>query len=202
VPPTPGRPPGGRCGSGLNAAPARPCRLLKTPTPAAGAGTIALRGMQRALPSNHSNGESTMGMLKEFRDFAVKGNVIDLAVGVIIGAAFGRIVDSAVKDLIMPIIGSFGSVDFKEYFLVLSKPANYTGPMTYDALTKAGVPLFAYGQFITIMLNFVILAFIIFWMVKAINRVKAAAIREQEATPAATPEDVLLLREIRDSLKK
>ncbi|MCA3218560.1 MAG: large conductance mechanosensitive channel protein MscL [Burkholderiales bacterium] len=143
-----------------------------------------------------------MGMLKEFRDFAVKGNVIDLAVGVIIGAAFGRIVDSAVKDLIMPIIGSFGSVDFKEYFVVLSKPASYTGPMTYDALTKAGVPLFAYGQFITILLNFVILAFIIFWMVKAINRVKAAAIKEQEATPAATPEDVLLLREIRDSLKK
>ena len=143
-----------------------------------------------------------MGMLKEFRDFAVKGNVIDLAVGVIIGAAFGKIVDSAVRDLIMPIIGSLGSVDFKEYYIVLSKPANYTGPMTYDALSKAGAPLFAYGQFITILLNFVILAFIIFWMVKAINRVKAAAIAEQEASPAATPADVLLLREIRDSLKK
>ncbi len=143
-----------------------------------------------------------MGMLKEFRDFAVKGNVIDLAVGVIIGAAFGKIVDSAVRDLIMPIIGSLGSVDFKEYFVVLSKPANYAGPTTYDALTKGGANLFAYGQFITVLLNFVILAFIIFWMVKAINRVKAAAIKEQEAAPAATPEDVLLLREIRDSLKK
>ncbi len=143
-----------------------------------------------------------MGMLKEFRNFAVKGNVIDLAVGVIIGAAFGKIVDSAVRDLIMPIIGSMGSVDFKENFVVLSKPTNYAGPMTYDALTKAGVPLFAYGQFITVLLNFIILAFIIFWMVKAINRVKAAAIKEEAAAPAPTPEDVLLLREIRDALKK
>lgn len=144
-----------------------------------------------------------MGMLKEFREFAVKGNVIDLAVGVIIGAAFGKIVDSIVKDLIMPIIGSVGSLDFKEYFVVLSKPANYTGPMTYDALSKAGVPLFAYGQFLTVLANFVILAFIIFWMVKAINRVKAAAIREQAAAaPAAPPEDVVLLREIRDALKR
>ncbi|MFN7756529.1 MAG: large conductance mechanosensitive channel protein MscL [Betaproteobacteria bacterium] len=146
-----------------------------------------------------------MGMLKEFRDFAVKGNVIDLAVGVIIGAAFGKIVDSAVKDLIMPIIGSFGSVDFKEFFVVLSKPASYSGPMTYDALTKAGVPLFAYGQFITILLNFVILAFIIFWMVKAVNRVKAAAAAEQAAAPIPPPapaEDIVLLREIRDALKK
>lgn len=145
-----------------------------------------------------------MGMLKEFRDFAVKGNVIDLAVGVIIGAAFGKIVDSAVKDLIMPIIGSFGSVDFKEFFVVLSKPASYSGPMTYDALTKAGVPLFAYGQFITILLNFVILAFIIFWMVKAVNRVKAAAAAEQVAAPTPPPapaEDIVLLREIRDALK-
>lgn len=143
-----------------------------------------------------------MGMIKEFRDFATKGNVVDLAVGVIIGAAFGKIVDSAVRDLIMPIIGSLGSVDFKEYFIVLSTPPKYDGPMTYEALSKAGAPLFAYGQFITVLLNFVILAFIIFWMVKAINRVKAAAIREQEAAPAATPEDVLLLREIRDSLKR
>ncbi len=146
-----------------------------------------------------------MGMLKEFRDFAVKGNVIDLAVGVIIGAAFGKIVDSAVKDLIMPIIGSFGSVDFKEFFVVLSKPASYSGPMTYDALTKAGVPLFAYGQFITILLNFVILAFIIFWMVKAVNQVKAAAAAEQAAAPTPPPapaEDIVLLREIRDALKK
>jgi large conductance mechanosensitive channel len=159
-------------------------------------------GLAQASQRNRQTSEERMGMMKEFRDFAVKGNVIDLAVGVIIGAAFGKIVDSAVKDLIMPIIGSLGSVDFKEYFVILSKPANYAGPMTYDALTKAGAPLFAYGQFITILLNFIILAFIIFWMVKAINRVKAAALKEQEATPAATPEDVLLLREIRDSLKK
>jgi large conductance mechanosensitive channel len=146
-----------------------------------------------------------MSMLKEFRDFAVKGNVIDLAVGVIIGAAFGKIVDSVVKDLIMPIVGSFGSVDFKEFFVVLSKPASYSGPMTYDALTKAGVPLLAYGQFITILLNFVILAFIIFWMVKAVNRVKAAAAAEQTAAPTPPPapaEDIVLLREIRDALKK
>lgn len=138
-----------------------------------------------------------MGMLKEFRDFAVRGNVIDLAVGVIIGAAFGKIVDSIVKDLIMPIIGSIGNLDFKEYFVVLSKPTAYSGPMTYDALTKAGVPLFAYGQFLTILLNFIILAFIIFWMVKGVNRVK----NRLDAAPAGTPEDVLLLREIRDSLK-
>jgi len=143
-----------------------------------------------------------MGMLKEFRDFAVKGSVIDLAVGIIIGSAFGTIVNSAVKDLIMPLVGSLGSVDFREYFVVLSMPAGYSGPMTYDALSKAGVPLFAYGQFLTVLVNFVILAFIIFWMVKVINRVKAAALREEAAAPAAPPEDVLLLREIRDSLKK
>jgi large conductance mechanosensitive channel len=96
-------------------------------------------------------------------------------------------------------------VDFKEFFVVLSKPASYSGPMTYDALTKAGVPLFAYGQFITILLNFVILAFIIFWMVKAVNRVKAAAAAEQAAAPTPPPapaEDIVLLREIRDALKK
>lgn len=143
-----------------------------------------------------------MGILKEFRNFAVRGNVIDLAVGVIIGAAFGKIVDSVVKDLIMPIVGSLGSLDFKEYFIVLSKPAGYTGPMTYDALTKAGVPLFAWGNFLTVLLNFVILAFIIFWMVKAINRVKDAAVKEQAAAPAPPPEEVLLLREIRDAVRK
>jgi large conductance mechanosensitive channel len=143
-----------------------------------------------------------MGMLKEFREFAVKGNVIDLAVGVIIGGAFGTIVNSIVKDLVMPIVGSLGKLDFKEYFIVLSKPADYAGPMTYDALTKAGVPLLAYGQFLTVLVNFIILAFIIFWMVKAVNRVKEAAIREQAAAPAAPAEDIVLLREIRDSLKK
>jgi large conductance mechanosensitive channel len=141
-----------------------------------------------------------MGMLKEFRDFAVKGNVIDLAVGVIIGAAFGKIVDSMVRDLIMPVVGRVvGGLDFSNYFVALaSPPAGYGGPMTYEALTKAGVPVFAYGNFITILINFLILAFIIFQMIKAFNRVKS----KLDAAPAATPEDIVLLREIRDSLKK
>lgn len=143
-----------------------------------------------------------MGMLKEFRAFAVKGNVIDLAVGVIIGGAFGGIVNSLVKDIIMPIVGRiFGGLDFKEFFFLLGNPpAGYSGPMTYDALTKAGAPLLAYGNFLTILLNFVILAFIIFWMVKVVGRVKGSL----DAAPAdaPTPEDVLLLREIRDALKK
>src|SRR6476659_6675857 len=115
-----------------------------------------------------------MSMLRDFRDFAVKGNVIDLAVAVIIGAAFGKIVDSLVKDLIMPVIGRiFGGLDFSNYFIILGPPpAGYSGPMTYDALTKAGVPLLAYGNFITVALNFLILAFIIFIMVKQINRLR------------------------------
>jgi large conductance mechanosensitive channel len=142
-----------------------------------------------------------MGMMQEFKDFAVKGNVIDLAVGVIIGGAFGKIVDSAVKDLIMPLINWVlgGSADFTNKFVVFSKPANYAGPETYEALNKAGANLFAWGSFLTILLNFIILAFVIFQMVKAFNKMKAA---EPAAAPAATPEDVVLLREIRDSLKK
>jgi large conductance mechanosensitive channel len=144
-----------------------------------------------------------MSMLKEFREFAVKGNVIDLAVAVIIGGAFGKIVDSLVKDLIMPLIGRvFGGLDFQNYFFALgSPPAGYSGPMTYDALTKVGVPLLAYGNFLTIVLNFVILAFVIFIMVKKLATAKARF----DATPAPpTPpsEEVLLLREIRDALKK
>lgn len=144
-----------------------------------------------------------MGFLTEFREFAVKGNVMDLAVGVIIGAAFGKIVDSVVKDLIMPIVGkAVGGLDFSNYFVMLSDPpANYAGPMTYEALTKAGVPLFAYGSFLTVLLNFVILAFIIFLMVKQVNRLK----RDTPAAPAApapTPEDIQLLREIRDALRR
>ena len=143
-----------------------------------------------------------MSFASEFREFALKGNVVDLAVGVIIGAAFGKIVDSIVKDLIMPIIGRLlGGLDFSNYFVMLSNPpANYSGPMTYEALTKAGVPLFAYGNFITVAINFVILAFIIFLMIRQINRLKLAS--SLTPPPAATPEDVLLLREIRDSLKK
>jgi large conductance mechanosensitive channel len=139
-----------------------------------------------------------MSMMKEFREFAVKGNVMDLAVGVIIGAAFGKIVDSLVKDVIMPVIGRVvGGLDFSNYFVMLgSPPPGYTGPMTYDALTKAGVPLLAYGNFTTILINFVILAFVIFLLVKQMNRLR----REQPAAPAP-PEDVLLLREIRDTLR-
>ena len=142
-----------------------------------------------------------MSFSSEFKDFALKGNVMDLAVGVIIGAAFGKIVDSIVKDLIMPIIGKgFGGLDFSNYFIALSNPpAGYAGPMTLEGLTKAGVPVFAYGNFITVAVNFMILAFIIFLMVKQINRLKKDA---PPAAPAATPEDVTLLREIRDSLKK
>ena len=137
----------------------------------------------------------------EFKKFALRGNVVDLAVGVIIGAAFGKIVDSMVKDLIMPVVGRLiGKLTFSDYFLLLAKPPeNYTGPMSYDALTKAGVPLFAYGNFITVAINFIILAFVIFVMVQQINRLKH---REPEPPAAATPEDVLLLREIRDSLKR
>ncbi|MEO3714859.1 MULTISPECIES: large conductance mechanosensitive channel protein MscL [Roseateles] len=145
-----------------------------------------------------------MGMLSEFKEFAVKGNVVDLAVGVIIGGAFGKIVDSMVKDLIMPLVGKVvGGLDFSNYFLVLGNvPADFKGPQTYEALTKAGVPLFAYGSFLTVLLNFIILAFIIFMMVKQINRLKRS---EPAAAPAAepvTPEDIVLLREIRDSLKR
>ncbi|HTR59586.1 MAG TPA: large conductance mechanosensitive channel protein MscL [Casimicrobiaceae bacterium] len=144
-----------------------------------------------------------MSMLKDFRDFALKGNVVDLAVAVIIGAAFGKIVDSLVKDLIMPVIGrATGGLDFTNYFIMLgSPPAGYSGPMTYEALTKAGVPLLAYGNFITVVINFVILAFVIFWLVRQFS---AAKHRLDPATgaPPPPPEDVLLLREIRDALKK
>ena len=140
-----------------------------------------------------------MGMMKEFKEFATKGNVIDLAVGVIIGAAFGKIVDSIVGDLIMPIVGAiFGKVDFSNLFIVLGNVPTGTAT-TLDALKKAGVPVLAYGNFITVAVNFTILAFIIFLMVKQINRLK----REAPAPAAAvTPEDVVLLREIRDALKK
>ncbi len=142
-----------------------------------------------------------MSFSSEFKAFAMKGNVVDLAVGVIIGAAFGKIVDSIVKDLIMPVVGRlFGGLDFSNFFVQLGNvPADYKGAMTYDALSKAGVPLFAYGNLITVAINFVILAFIIFMMVKQINRMKAEA---PPAPPAAPAEDVLLLREIRDALNK
>ncbi len=139
-----------------------------------------------------------MGFASEFKAFALRGNVIDLAVGVIIGGAFGKIVDSIVGDLVMPVVGRiFGGFDFTNYFLPLKAvPAGTAN--TLDAVKKAGVPVFAYGNFITISLNFLILAAIIFFMVRQFNRLR----KEQPApAPAPTPEDVLLLREIRDSLR-
>jgi large conductance mechanosensitive channel len=142
-----------------------------------------------------------MSVMQEFKAFAVKGNVIDLAVGVIIGGAFGKIVDSLVADIIMPLVGMvFGKLDFSNMFVALGAVPAGTAP-TLAAVKAAGVPVLAYGNFITIALNFLILAFIIFMMVKQINRMKA----EEAAAPAApapTPEDVVLLREIRDALKK
>ncbi len=142
-----------------------------------------------------------MGMIQEFKEFAIKGNVMDLAVGVIIGAAFGKIVDSVVSDLIMPLVGVvFGKLDFSSLFIVLGQaPAGTT--MTLDALKKAGVPVLAYGSFITVAVNFAILAFIIFMMVKQVNRLKQDT-PAPVAAPAVTPEDILLLREIRDNLKR
>ena len=147
-----------------------------------------------------------MSFASEFKEFAIKGNVMDLAVGVIIGGAFSKIVDSMVKDLIMPVVGKiFGGLDFSNYFVMLADaPAGFAGPKTYEALTKAGVPLFAYGNFITVAANFAILALIIFLMIRQINSLKKA---QPPAPPApapapATPEDVLLLRQIRDSLAK
>jgi len=143
-----------------------------------------------------------MSIVQEFRDFAIRGNVVDLAVGVIIGGAFGKIVDSVVNDLIMPVIGRvIGGLDFTNFFLALKEVPPGTA-MTLDAVKKAGVPVFAYGNFLTIAINFVILAFIIFIMIKQINRLRRNEPKAEPAPPPPTPEDVLLLREIRDALKK
>ena len=140
-----------------------------------------------------------MSFASEFKEFALKGNVMDLAVGVIIGGAFGKIVDSIVADLIMPFVGVlFGGLDFSNYFIPL---AGQTAATLVEA-KKAGA-VFAYGSFITVALNFMILAFIIFIMIKQINRLKKAeAAAPAPAEPPATPEDVVLLREIRDALRK
>ena len=142
-----------------------------------------------------------MSIISEFKEFAVKGSVVDLAIGVIIGGAFGKIVDSMVGDLVMPVVGRIiGGLDFTNYFIAL-KDIPPGVAMTLAEVKKAGIPVFAYGNFLTIAINFAILAFIIFIMVKQINRLK----REAPAAPTAlppTPEDVLLLREIRDALKK
>ena len=142
-----------------------------------------------------------MSMMSDFKEFALKGNVMDLAVGVIIGAAFGKIVDSMVTDLIMPVVGAiFGNIDFSSMFVVLGKVPAGTAMALAD-LKKAGVPVLAYGNFITVAVNFAILCFIIFLMVKQMNRLKKEAPVAAPA-PAATAEDILLLRQIRDSLKK
>ena len=139
-----------------------------------------------------------MGFASEFREFATKGNVVDLAVGVIIGGAFGKIVDSLVSDVIMPIVGRiFGGLDFNNYFIALS---GQTATTLVEA-KKAGA-VFAYGSFLTVAINFIILAFIIFIMVKQVNRLKREAPPAAPAPPPPTPEDVVLLREIRDALKK
>jgi large conductance mechanosensitive channel len=140
-------------------------------------------------------------IMKEFRAFAVKGNVIDLAVGVIIGGAFGKIVDSLVNDIVMPLISRLlgGRIDFTNLFIVLGSVPDHV-PRTFDALKKAGVPIFAYGNFITISINFILLAFVIFQMVKIVNKIR---LQDEEPRPAPpTPEDIVLLREIRDSLKR
>ena len=138
-----------------------------------------------------------MGIVSDFREFAIKGNAMDLAVGVIIGAAFAKIVDSIVNDLIMPIVGAvFGGLDFSSKFIVLGEVPAGVG-MTLAELKKAAVPVFAYGSFLTVLLNFLILAFIVFMLVKQINRLK----REAPPVAAVPAEDVVLLREIRDSLK-
>ncbi|MCB8768658.1 large conductance mechanosensitive channel protein MscL [Acinetobacter soli] len=142
-----------------------------------------------------------MSIIQEFKEFAVKGNMIDLAVGVIIGGAFGKIVDSLVKDVIMPLITLItgGGVDFTQKFIVLGN--NPDNLQSLDALQKAGVNVLTYGNFITILINFLILAWVVFLMVKLINRMR----RKQEAAPAAPapiPEDIALLREIRDELRK
>ena len=142
-----------------------------------------------------------MSIVQEFREFAVKGNMIDLAVGVIIGGAFGKIVDSLVKDIIMPLITvvTGGGVDFTQKFFVLGDNPNNL--QSLDELTKAGVTVLTYGNFLTILINFIILAWVVFLMVKMINRMRR---KQEEAAPepAATPEDIALLREIRDELKK
>ena len=139
-----------------------------------------------------------MSFASEFKEFATKGNVVDLAVGVIIGGAFGKIVDSLVGDIVMPLVGKvFGGLDFSNYFIPL---AGQTATTLAEA-KKAGA-VFAYGSFITVTVNFVFLAFIIFMMVKQINRLKNQAPPPAPAAPPAPPEDIMLLREIRDSLKK
>ena len=138
-------------------------------------------------------------MLKEFREFAVRGNVVDMAVGIIIGAAFGKIVDSLVKDVIMPPIGLLlGQVDFSNLFLVIKQGAQAGPYLSVEAAQKAGAVTFNYGMFVNTVISFVIIAFAVFLLIRVINRLKA----QEEKKAAPTPEDVVLLREIRDALRK
>ncbi|MFH7804826.1 large conductance mechanosensitive channel protein MscL [Acinetobacter sp. BSP-53] len=142
-----------------------------------------------------------MSIVQEFKEFAIKGNMMDLAIGVIIGGVFGKIVDSLVKDIIMPIITLItgGGVDFTQKFIVLGdNPENL---QSLDALTKAGINVLTYGNFLTILINFIILAWVVFLMVKMLNRMRRTK-EEVPAAPAPTPEDIQLLREIRDELKQ
>ncbi|MCY6413734.1 large conductance mechanosensitive channel protein MscL [Acinetobacter sp. VNH17] len=141
-----------------------------------------------------------MSIIKEFKEFAIKGNMMDLAIGVIIGGAFGKIIDSLVKDIIMPVISWIlgGEVDYTNWFLVLGdNPNNIT---TLKAAQDAGLNVFAYGSFLTILINFLLLAWVVFLLVKVMNRIRKQ--EEVAPEPVATPEDIQLLREIRDELKK
>lgn len=141
-----------------------------------------------------------MSIVQEFKEFAVKGNVMDLAVGVIIGGAFGKIIDSMVKDIVMPLISWIlgGDVDYSNWFVVLGdNPNNVT---TLKAAQDAGLNVLAYGNFLTILINFLLLAWVVFWLVKLMNKVRRQKV--EEPAPEATPEDIELLREIRDELKR
>ena len=143
-------------------------------------------------------------MFKEFRDFVNRGNVLDLAVAVIIGAAYAKIVSSLTDDIIMPVIGKiFGGLDFSSYFIVLGDvPPALAGSTDYAALKKAGVPLLGYGEFVTQAVNFLIIAFVLFLVVKGINTLQRTKKEEEKKEPAPKPEDVVLLSEIRDLLKQ
>ncbi|MCG5031073.1 large conductance mechanosensitive channel protein MscL [Mesosutterella sp. OilRF-GAM-744-9] len=147
-----------------------------------------------------------MSFLKEFQAFISKGNVMDLAVGVIIGGAFNQIVSSLVKDIINPVVGFIiGKPDFHNLFWVMKLPDGYTGPQTYEALTKAGATVFGYGAFLTAVIQFLLLSLVIFFIIKSMNTMRERLERKQPPAPSApapVPEDIQLLREIRDLMKK
>jgi large conductance mechanosensitive channel len=160
---------------------------------------MTIRGCKQAISRCFQNKKAEMGFVSEFKEFAIKGNVIDLAVGVIIGSAFSKIVDSVVSDLFMPLLGAlFGKLDFSSWFIILGT-APTSVSMTLAELKKAGVPVFAYGNFLTVSINFLLLAFVIFLMIKQINRIKRSSV-PLDVTPVESAE-IKLLREIRDQLK-